>query len=171
MNNLKKMALIAFASIAFVSCKKENEVATTENTTETKPIDNANLATASFTIDGMTCEIGCAKTIESKLAGLDGVSEAKVDFENKTATVTFENGRQTPETLVETVEAVAGGDLYKVSDVKSSTDKAFFSEKEKKKKKKSKTTEASTSTEKTTEKKSCCSGKSSCGEKKEAGTL
>lgn len=172
MNNLKKMALVAFAAIAFVSCKKENTTeVTTENSTETKPIDMANLATASFTIDGMTCEVGCAKTIENKLAGLDGVSEAKVDFEKKTATVTFENGRQTPETLVETVEAVAGGDLYKVSAVKSSTDKAFFSEKDKKKKKKSKTTEATTSTEKAPEKKSCCSGKSSCGEKKETGTL
>lgn len=30
----------------------------------------------------MTCEVGC-KTIESKLAGTDGVSEAKVDFETK----------------------------------------------------------------------------------------
>ena len=172
MNNLKKMALVAFASVAFVSCKKENEtVVTSENTIATKPVDVANLATASFKIDGMTCEVGCAKTIENKLAGLDGVNEAKVDFEKKTATVTFENGRQTPETLVETVEAVAGGDLYKVSDVKSSTDKAFFSEKDKKKKKKSKTTEATTSTEKAPEKKSCCSGKSSCGEKKETGTL
>lgn len=177
MNNLKKMALLALASIAFVSCKKENATAVeTDKPTEKKAVDMANLETASFTIDGMTCEIGCAKTIENKLAGLDGVSEAKVDFEKKTATVTFENGKQTAETLAETVEAVAGGDSYKVSDVKSSTDKAFFSEKDKKKKKKSKTeatttVETTTSTEKVPEKKSCCSGKSSCGEKKEAGTL
>ena len=171
MKNLKKIALLALATITFVSCKKENTASIdTNSATETKAVDLANLETASFTIDGMSCPEGCAKVIENKLAGLEGVSEAKVDFDNKTATVKFEKGTQTPETLVQTVEAVAGGELYKVSDIKSSADKAFFNGKEKKKKKKSKT-ETTTSEEKSTEKKSCCSGKSSCGEKKEAGTL
>lgn len=171
MKNLKKITLLALATITFVSCKKENTVNIDNNSkTETKAVDLANLETASFTIDGMSCPEGCAKVIENKLAGLEGVSEAKVDFESKIATVKFEKGTQTPETLAQTVEAVAGGELYKVSDVKSSADKAFLNVKEKKKKKKSKT-ETTTSEEKTTEKKSCCSGKSSCGEKKEAGTL
>lgn len=169
MKNLKTAALIALISIAFVSCKKENtETTENETTPETSTTEMAaNLETASFHIEGMTCEIGCAKLIEDKLSGLKGVSKAKVDFEKKTATVTFENGKQTPETLVETVEAIAGGDLYKVSDVKSSGDKAFFNGKEKEKKKKK---EGKTET-KTEIKKSCCSGKSSCGEKKESGTL
>jgi len=29
----------------------------------------------------MTCAIGCAKTIETKLAKMDGVQKATVDFE------------------------------------------------------------------------------------------
>lgn len=169
MKNLKRIALIACSTLLFTSCKKE-ETATTENKSTT--ITTENLATASFTIDGMTCPEGCAKVIENKLAGLDGVSEAKVDFDNKTATVTFDNQKQTPESLTETVEKVGNGELYKVSNVKSSKDKAFYSEKEKKKKKKSKKEENTTCTEKKEgEKKSCCAGKSSCGEKKESGTL
>ncbi|WP_445456732.1 heavy-metal-associated domain-containing protein [Flavobacterium sp. HNIBRBA15423] len=169
MKNLKLITLFAFTAILFMSCKKENT--NTEAANNTKEIAPENLATASFTIDGMTCPDGCAKVIENKLAGLNGVSEAKVDFENKKATITFDNEKQTPEALAEIVEKVGGGELYKVSDVKSSTDKAYYNGKDKKKKKKSKKGKEEASTEKNSEKKSCCAGKSSCGEKKEAGTL
>ena len=120
MNNLKKIVLLAIFTVAFVSCKKEttevNEATPVENVKDTVAI--ADLKTTSFTIEGMTCEVGCANTIESKLSGLDGVKEAKVDFENKLATVSFDATKQSPESLTEVVEAVAGGDIYKVSNVK-----------------------------------------------------
>lgn len=169
MKNLKLITLFTCSAIMFVSCKNERTSEIIENKTEA--IAPENLATASFSIEGMTCPEGCAKVIENKLAGLNGVSEAKVDFENKKATVTFDNAKLTPESLVETVEKVGGGDLYKVSDVKSSTDKAYYNGKEKKKKKKSKKEKEATSTNQNGEKKSCCAGKTSCGEKKESGTL
>ncbi len=48
-------------------------------------------------------------------------------------------GKQTPETLLETVEAQADGKTYKVSNVKSSGDKAMlYKEKERKKTKRRK---------------------------------
>lgn len=169
MKNLKVIVLMACTSIMFVSCKNEKNDTVVENKTEA--IAPENLATASFSIEGMTCPEGCAKVIENKLAGLNGVSEAKVDFENKKATVTFDNAKQTPESLVETVEKVGGGELYKVSDVKSSTNKAYYNGKEKKKKKKSKKAKEEASSKENVEKKSCCAGKSSCGEKKESGIL
>jgi copper chaperone CopZ len=31
----------------------------------------------------MTCPEGCAKTIENKLSGMEGVSKASVDFEKE----------------------------------------------------------------------------------------
>lgn len=170
MKKLKLITLFAFTVAVFVSCKKE-ETTTAEEGNKIEITNPENLATASFSIDGMTCPEGCAKIIENKLAGLEGVTDAKVDFENKKATVTFDNEKQTPESLVETVEKVGGGELYKVSDVKSSTDKAYYNGKEKKKKRKSKKEKEETVTEKSVEKKSCCAGKSSCGEKKESGTL
>jgi len=67
----------------------------------------------------MTCEIGCASLIESKLNKLDGVTEAKVDFESKTATVTYDADKLNQDKLTKTVEGVAGGELYKVTKVKS----------------------------------------------------
>ena len=42
--------------------------------------DLAKMQTASFTIDGMTCAMGCAKTIENKLAAQEGVGQAVVGF-------------------------------------------------------------------------------------------
>ncbi|AXG74103.1 cation transporter [Flavobacterium arcticum] len=184
MNLAKNISLFAVVALLSVSCKNtakeapvegENEAPVIENTTGEETV--ANLETTTFNIDGMTCAIGCAKVIENKLAGLDGVQEAKVDFDNKTATVSFDAGKQTPEALVETVEHIADG-AYKVSDVKNSGDKAQLykadQEPEKKKdaKAEKKAKKAKTSKETKSAKKGCCSGASKCGgEKEKAGSL
>ena len=121
MKNLKNFMFVVFASIALLSCKDEaidnNEITPTETTTDTiaAPESTASLKTEIFTIEGMTCEMGCAKTIESKLANLEGVKEANVDFENKKATVSFDETKQNKNSLIKTVEAVAGGGTYKVT--------------------------------------------------------
>ena len=112
MKNIKNIAFAITITLFAVSCKKET-------TPEPKEV-----ATAKTAIEGMTCEVGCAKTIESKLAGTDGVSEAKVDFETKIATVKFDKTKQSIESLTKTVEKVGGGDLYKVTKSEKSTDKA-----------------------------------------------
>ena len=44
----------------------------------------------SLAISGMTCEIGCAKTIQSKLTKKEGVLAAKVVFSDSIATVEFD---------------------------------------------------------------------------------
>lgn len=122
MNIVKQSLVLASLSLLLVSCKNENSSSTEEiqaveqDTTHTIV---ANPKTASFEIEGMTCEIGCANLIEGKLNKLDGVTEAKVDFETKTATVTYDADKLNQEKLTKTVESVAGGDLYKVSKVKS----------------------------------------------------
>ena len=160
MKNLKTLALVTLTTIAMVSCK--NEAVNTElkpdiNTTE---ITTADLTTTTFKIEGMTCAMGCAKTIENKLAGLDGVGEALVDFETETATVKFDASKLSTESIVSTVEGVAGGDLYKVADVKTSSDKAMLDQ-EKKKGCCSNTSKESKScsSESKTDKKSCSADK------------
>lgn len=114
--------IVALSSILLISCKESNsksEIIETE--TQTKLTKNTVVAkpeTASFKIDGMSCAIGCARTLESKLAKTDGVQEAKVDFEKKEATVSFDAAVVSPEKLQEIVENAADGKTYKVSDVK-----------------------------------------------------
>lgn len=145
---------LAFAAVLFTGCKETATESTPANSDATEVADAGKLQTASFHIDGMTCAMGCARTIEKKLAELEGVKNAKVDFEKKSATVEYDAAKQTPEKLIETVEATADGKTYKVSDLKNSGDQAMVykeKEKEKEKKKKKKKDDAST------EKKEGCS--------------
>ncbi len=121
----KIVASLAIASLVFVSCKKEED----KNLANIKPIEAApkahkaiadeNVQTASFEIEGMTCAMGCAKTIEKELSNLDGVEKATVDFDKKTATVVFDKTVLNQENLTKTVQATGDGKTYKVSNIKS----------------------------------------------------
>lgn len=118
------LTLALFASFAF-SCKNNTdpEIKTVQNTTDTptedvKDLDpNATYAKAEFTIDGMTCAIGCAATIQKKISKMDGVKSAKVDFDKKLAMVEFDKAKVTPELLTEAVTKVSK--TYKVSNMKT----------------------------------------------------
>jgi Cu+-exporting ATPase len=120
MKNLKNIGLALLIMLSFASCKQENkEVAKEEIKKEAvTEADLAKMQTASFTIDGMTCAMGCAKTIENKLTEQAGVGQAVVDFETKIATVKFDAEKQSLESLTKTIEGVAGGDSYKVTESK-----------------------------------------------------
>jgi mercuric ion binding protein len=119
MKTIKLVALAVVGCASLISCKDNN---TTSKTTESKEIvanatpEKPEIATLS--IEGMTCSMGCAKTIEKKLASTPGIQEAKVDFETKTATVNFDAAVLKQEKITEIVEATADGKTYKVVDIK-----------------------------------------------------
>jgi len=117
----KMIAAIALSSIVMVSCKNETPKEEATVTTEQTQDQPAQLATASFSIEGMHCEVGCAGVIQKKLAKLEGVQDAKVDFAGKTATITYDANKQTPEIMVQTVQNIS--DDYKVSNVTSVPEK------------------------------------------------
>lgn len=121
MNINKTIIALAISSIVMIGCKKETETpkpAVTVAPSLKKPIAATNLQTASMTIEGMTCAMGCAKTIEKKLAESDGVEKATVDFEKKIATISFDKTVQNPEALTKIIEGVADGKTYKVTEAK-----------------------------------------------------
>lgn len=107
-----------------VNCKNSTnpEVKTIEVETASKKEKdpNATYAKAEFTVDGMTCAIGCAATIEKKIAKMEGVTYAKVDFDKRLAMVEYDEAKVTPTSLENTVTGVA--DIYKVSDMKTVED-------------------------------------------------
>jgi mercuric ion binding protein len=125
MNFKKSIVTLILTSVLFVGCKEKETDIVSKETAETaapkvkKEIATANLQTASFSVEGMTCAVGCAKTIQEDLTALDGVQKATVDFDTKLATVTFDKTVQTPEKLTTVVEAAADGKTYKVSNIKS----------------------------------------------------
>ncbi len=115
---------LSLTILFFVSCKNNDKasVETTKKTDAKKEIAAAvKPQTASFTIDGMTCPEGCAKTIEKQLSEMDGVQNAKVDFDKKLATVNFDLDKLKSDDLVKAVESTGDGQTYKVSNVKTGT--------------------------------------------------
>lgn len=168
MNFTKSLFALALSGMLFASCKDAGNAPQTEieGMASTEAVAPEKLQTASFNIEGMSCAVGCAKTIEKKLTKMDGVQNASVDFETKTATVEFDSSKLTPETLVETVEAAADGKTYTVSNVKSSGDHAMLfpqdQEKEKKSNKKKKGNTEAATTDVKDAKQACCSGKKHC---------
>lgn len=119
----KNILLIAVVVLSTIACK--NESSPEIKTVETESADmaaytidpNVVYAKAEFEIDGMTCAIGCARTIEKKIAKMDGVKFAKVDFDKKLAMVEYDEAKVTPKTIEETVTKV--GEVYKVKDMKT----------------------------------------------------
>ncbi|MFD2725033.1 heavy-metal-associated domain-containing protein [Hyunsoonleella rubra] len=115
---------IFLMAFVVVNCKNSTnpEVKTIEVETASKKEKdpNATYAKAEFTVDGMTCAIGCAATIEKKIAKMEGVTYAKVDFDKRLAMVEYDEAKVNPTSLENTVTSVA--DIYKVSDMKTVED-------------------------------------------------
>jgi len=76
-------------------------------------------------IEGMTCEIGCARLIQSKLYKTEGVKFADISFENKLGKISFDVNKVSVDEIKEEIQKIAGGDLYKV--VKSREVESFSS--------------------------------------------
>lgn len=121
MKTLKTITIVAIMALVFTSCKNETqpEVKTVDvevSKEASKSLDpNATYAKVEFGIDGMTCAMGCAKTIEKNMAKMDGVKSAKVDFDTRLAMVEYDEAKVTPQSLEEAVSKVA--DIYKVKEM------------------------------------------------------
>lgn len=74
-----------------------------------------NIQNIEVNIEGMTCEIGCAKLIESKVHKLEGVTYSKVNFEDKIGHFSFDSNKISKEELAKSINGIAGGELYKVT--------------------------------------------------------
>lgn len=123
MKTLRNTSYIFILVLSIVACKNEAEAEiktvnlNITNTHASQTLNpNASYAKVEFGIEGMTCAMGCAKTIEKRMAKMEGVKSAKVDFDNRMAMVEYDEDKVTPESLKETVTNVA--DIYKVKDIK-----------------------------------------------------
>ncbi|AXO80994.1 heavy-metal-associated domain-containing protein [Olleya aquimaris] len=125
MKSFKHILVLAIVTVFTFSCKNEAQPevktapASTSTKVETKKAinPNAKLAKAEFKIEGMTCAMGCAKTIEKKMAKMEGVKSAVVDFDRELAMVEYDEAIVTPASLETTVTSVA--DTYKVKDMQT----------------------------------------------------
>ena len=97
----------------FLSCSnnkgqiKEESVKVEKNLTE-------NLKNIEVDIKGMTCEIGCARLIQSKLYKTEGVKYAKVSFADSLGKITYDENKISQDEIKKVIQKIAGGDLYRV---------------------------------------------------------
>lgn len=120
MKFLKNILGVTFILIILSSCKtdKKVEIKTIDVSSEkiSQKLDpNAVYSKAEFSIKGMTCEMGCAKTIEKKLAKMYGMKSATVDFKNELAIVEFDVAKINPLSITKTVNDISN--IYSVENM------------------------------------------------------
>lgn len=120
--NLFSILFVIF--FLFSSCEKTVEKNNNAPSTVHKELAE-NIKNVELDIEGMTCEIGCAKLIQSKLYKTKGVEFAEISFENKQGKVSFDANKISKEEIKKEIQKIAGGDLYKV--VKSREVESFSS--------------------------------------------
>lgn len=121
---MKNFILIALVSLSITSCN----FSVNDNASEAKTVikmpevkhttlsGDENKTLALLNIEGMSCEVGCAKFIQSKLSKLDGVKDASIDFEDKIATVNYDKSKISEEKLFNTISELKNG-TYKVTAI------------------------------------------------------
>ncbi len=163
MKTIKNIIMVLFLALFVMNCKNETkpEVKAVEVAADaSKTLDsNATYAKAEFTIEGMTCAMGCAKTIETKIAKMNGVKSASVDFDKKLATVEYDEAKVTPALLEKTVTKISS--TYKVMNMKSGNHSKATCEKDCKKVDCTNKTEGEKAACTSDCKKACCTTKTS----------
>ena len=112
-----KFISLAIIILFFASCdtKKSEEQRQVEPTEQKLMAED--LHQVKVAIKGMTCEIGCARLIQSKLYKADGVSFAKVSFEDSSGVVSFDQNRISQDEIKQIIERTAGGEIYSVASI------------------------------------------------------
>lgn len=124
MRFIKIIFIFLVLFITFLSCKdngvKTSQNIETQNDNSSKSI--AKLEKMEFHIKGMTCEIGCARLIQSKLTKTKGITSAKVSFKDSIGMVEFDSNKLSSTDINNVIEKIADGTLYKVSNNKIVSD-------------------------------------------------
>ena len=103
------IALTAGLAIAaFHTCAQQTARAQASEQTKPKP------ATVQMRIAGMTCA-ACAKGLEASFKNMTGVEKASVDYKAGQATITYDPGKQSPDSLTKLVTSCG----YKVKETKA----------------------------------------------------
>lgn len=103
---MKNFNYLALSIILFVSACSSSD---THTTTEKTEIKAENVVVADFAIEGMVCAMGCAKTIEDEVLGMNGVTASSVDYETGKAHFEYDKTQLTEAELITKIESLADG--------------------------------------------------------------
>ena len=111
-----KFFSLAIFFLFFISCESNKESKETlQKASQSLVVEDPQQV--KIDIKGMTCEIGCARLIQSKLYKADGVTFAKISFEDSSGIVSFDQNRISKDRIKEVIEKTAGGDIYTVTSI------------------------------------------------------
>lgn len=108
---------LVLSSLLIWSCSDEPKKLKNEDV-KSGVLQMAEIQTVSFAVSGMTCEIGCAKTIQSKLSKKEGVIDVRVVFIDSIATVSFDGSKTSSIDISSFISGIAGGDAYTATELK-----------------------------------------------------
>lgn len=110
---MKKIVFVFLTALILTACNNNSKIQDNKvEKSETKTEVAANYKSIEVEIEGMTCEIGCARTIESKLSKVEGITYSKVDFDSKKGTFTFDSNKLNDSDITNKINGIAGGDVY-----------------------------------------------------------
>ncbi|WP_456423460.1 heavy-metal-associated domain-containing protein [Lutibacter sp.] len=112
---MKKIIPILILTFLFISCSENKKETVAKKSEDQKTEVAANYKSIEVDIEGMTCEIGCARTIQSKLSKVDGVTYSKVNFEAKKGIFTYDSNKLSEQDITNKISGIGGGDLYSVT--------------------------------------------------------
>ncbi len=115
MKLIKLICLTVLLGAFVVACKEKPK---TEPSHREVSHAIVNLQKVSIGIEGMTCQIGCAKTIESKLSKTEGVTSVTVSFENKIGEFVFDANEISKEEIAQKIASIGNGELYTTTEIK-----------------------------------------------------
>ena len=70
------------------------------------------LFASTFSVEGMTCGVGCVNKIKMEMNNLDGVKVCDVDFETGTMTVDYDNSKLNDEKIILYGPRIISGSLH-----------------------------------------------------------
>lgn len=113
MKTLKSTLLLFTAALSLfvMSCgqgTQEEKPAGDSATSQTTTTPDEAKASLSLSVEGMTCE-NCTKALTEAVSTLAGVLSCNVSFENKTATVEFDNTKTTEDAIMAQVTTAHNG--------------------------------------------------------------
>ena len=114
MKVINKIFTLLFFVLFFVSCQKNETSKDSDSTIVDKKELTENLNHIKVDIKGMTCEIGCARLIQSKLYKADGITYAKISFADSSGMISFDENRISTDDIKKIIQKTAGGDIYSV---------------------------------------------------------
>jgi periplasmic mercuric ion binding protein len=116
MKQINYLLSIVFISVMFFGCADQKAEPQAVSITEKVVEGDENSTVAFISLEGMSCEVGCARYINGKLAKLEGVLAAEVLFEDKLAKVSFDPEKLSGQKLADFVGELHDGQ-YKVNKV------------------------------------------------------